>query len=179
MSNLSDSLTVAHFLWATWVICLRSLICLERSERIAHSRSIDLSKMSKWANEWIPSPAVSFAHYLYILFLLSTVFDFIMFLPSYPVFFPYSCCFPSFPVYRNFLSCFFPHILFIRVECGIFVWSVGTGQLTKDQVWHNLCMSIVLKAKMKEKYEEIFLRFLFQNSQMPFFGGQPIFFLQF
>ena len=61
LSDLSSLLTVAHFLWATWVICSRSLICLERSERIAHSRSFDLSKMSKWANErWanerIPSP---------------------------------------------------------------------------------------------------------------------------
>ena len=30
----------------------RSLICLERSEWIAHSRSFDLSEMSEWANEW-------------------------------------------------------------------------------------------------------------------------------
>ena len=33
---------------------------------------------------------------------------------------------------------------------------------------------MVFKAKTKEKYEENFvLRFLFQNSKMPFFGGQP------
>ena len=41
---------IAHFLWATWAICSGSLICLERSEGIAHSRSLDLRKMSKWAN---------------------------------------------------------------------------------------------------------------------------------
>ena len=63
MSDLSDSLTVAHLSWATWGIRSQSLICLERSERIAHSRSFDLSEMSEWANErWanerIPSPAV-------------------------------------------------------------------------------------------------------------------------
>ena len=36
LTDLSDLLTVAHFLWATWVICSKSLICLERSERITH-----------------------------------------------------------------------------------------------------------------------------------------------
>ena len=59
LSNLSESLTVAHFLWTTWVIRSRSLICLERSEQIAHSRSFDLSemsKMSKWAmSKWANS----------------------------------------------------------------------------------------------------------------------------
>ena len=40
----------AHFLWATWANRSRSLICLERSERIAHSCSFDLSEMSEWAN---------------------------------------------------------------------------------------------------------------------------------
>ena len=44
LSDLSDSLTVAHFLWATWAICSRSLICRERSDQIAHSRSFDLNK---------------------------------------------------------------------------------------------------------------------------------------
>ena len=47
-SNLSDSLTIAHFLWATWAICWRLLIFLERSERVTHSPSFDLSKMSEW-----------------------------------------------------------------------------------------------------------------------------------
>ena len=51
MSNLSASLTIAFFIWATWVLCSQSLICLQRSEQIAHSRSFDLSKMSKWAND--------------------------------------------------------------------------------------------------------------------------------
>ena len=72
----------AYFLWATWANCSGSLICLERPERFAHSgsfplsdlsnslkvahlswaiwanrsrRSFDLSEMSGWANEWIPS----------------------------------------------------------------------------------------------------------------------------
>ena len=62
LSDLSDLLTVAHFLWATWAIRSRSLICLELSEQIAHSRSFDLSERSsewaneRWANEQIPSP---------------------------------------------------------------------------------------------------------------------------
>ena len=51
MSDLSDSLTVALLIWVTWVIPSQSLICLQRSEQIAHSRSFRLSKMSKWANE--------------------------------------------------------------------------------------------------------------------------------
>ena len=57
---LSDSLTVAHFLWATWVICSWSLICLERSERIAQSRSFDLIEMSEWANSqpWSEIPLI-------------------------------------------------------------------------------------------------------------------------
>ena len=40
-----------HLSWATWANQLRSLICLEGSERIAYSCSFDLSKMSEWANE--------------------------------------------------------------------------------------------------------------------------------
>ena len=41
VSDLSESLMVAHFWWATWVICSRSLICGERPERftlIAHQK---------------------------------------------------------------------------------------------------------------------------------------------
>ena len=41
---------VAHLSWATWAIRSRSPICLERSERITHSHSFDLSEMSEWAN---------------------------------------------------------------------------------------------------------------------------------
>ena len=62
MSNLSESLTVAHLSWVTWAICSRWLIFLERAERFAHSRSFVLSNLSesltvahliwaKWANE--------------------------------------------------------------------------------------------------------------------------------
>ena len=65
LSDLRDSLMVAHFFCATWAICSRSLICLERSERIGHSCSFDLSEMSKWTNkrwgnERIPSPGLRF-----------------------------------------------------------------------------------------------------------------------
>ena len=56
LRDLSDSLMVVHFLWATWAIRSRLLICLEQSEQIAHSRSFDLSKMSKWEmSEWAMS----------------------------------------------------------------------------------------------------------------------------
>ena len=41
---------------------------------------------------------------------------------------------------------------------------------------NNMCVSIVFKAKTKEKYEEIFfLQFLFQNSKMPFLGVNHLF----
>ena len=47
---------IAHFWWATWAIHSRSLICLEWSERIANTRSYDLSKMSEWAmSKWAMS----------------------------------------------------------------------------------------------------------------------------
>ena len=66
MSNLRESLTVAHahMSWATWMICSQWLICPERSQRIAHSHSFDLSNLSKWANEWwvkeqIPNPDIT------------------------------------------------------------------------------------------------------------------------
>ena len=49
----------------------------------------------------------------------------------------------------------------------------------KNTDQNNICASIVFKAKTKERYEHNFLWFLFQNSKMPFFGGQPIFFLNF
>ena len=67
VSDLSESLMVAHFWWATWVICSRSLICLERPVHFAHSRSFVLSDLSesltvahliwaKWAmSEWANS----------------------------------------------------------------------------------------------------------------------------
>ena len=47
VSDLSESLMVAHFWWATWVICSRSLICLERPVHFAHSRSFVLSDLSE------------------------------------------------------------------------------------------------------------------------------------
>ena len=50
MSNLSDSLTVALLIWATWAIRSPLLICPERSERSAHSRSFDVSEMSEWVH---------------------------------------------------------------------------------------------------------------------------------
>ena len=47
MSNLSESLTVAHLSWATWAIRSQSLICLEGPEGFAHSHSFVLSDLSK------------------------------------------------------------------------------------------------------------------------------------
>ena len=79
MSDLSQSLMVAHFWWATWAICSQSLICLERPEPFAHSRSFVLSDLSesltvasliwakwrneRWANERIPSPDMQYILY--------------------------------------------------------------------------------------------------------------------
>ena len=37
--------------WATWAICSQLLIGPEQTERIAHSRSLDLSDLSEWANK--------------------------------------------------------------------------------------------------------------------------------
>ena len=59
LSDLSDSLTVSHLSWATWAIRSQSLICPKQSDQIAHSRSFDMSNLSKWANSqpWCwPSP---------------------------------------------------------------------------------------------------------------------------
>ena len=56
MSDLSELLTVTYLSWETWAIRSQLLICLERSERIAHSRSFDLSEMSEWAmSKWANS----------------------------------------------------------------------------------------------------------------------------
>ena len=47
--------------WATWAICSPSLICPERSERIAHSCSFVLSNLSEWANgRWANSQPWNF-----------------------------------------------------------------------------------------------------------------------
>ena len=47
MSDLSESLTVAHLSLATCAIRSQSLICLEQPERFAHSRSFVLSNLSE------------------------------------------------------------------------------------------------------------------------------------
>ena len=47
MSELSELLTVADLSWATWVICSRSLICLEQPERFAHGRLFVLSDLNE------------------------------------------------------------------------------------------------------------------------------------
>ena len=77
LSDLSESLMVAQLSWATWSICSRLLISsehperllirIERSERIDHSRSFDLSEMIKWVNShpW-------FFYSIYTLFLVQT-----------------------------------------------------------------------------------------------------------
>ena len=48
VSNLSDSLMIAHFLWGTWANRSWSLIFGERSEQIAHDRSFPLRDLCKW-----------------------------------------------------------------------------------------------------------------------------------
>ena len=54
--QMSDSLMAALLTWATWAIRSLLLICPERSERIAHSCSFDLSDLSKWEmSEWANS----------------------------------------------------------------------------------------------------------------------------
>ena len=50
VSDLSDSLTIAHFLWAPWANRSRTLIWFKRNER--------------WANERIPSPGFQWAYRL-------------------------------------------------------------------------------------------------------------------
>ena len=55
LSNLSESLMVAHFLFATWAIRSRLLISSLRPERIAHIHSFDLSKMSEWVMSKFPA----------------------------------------------------------------------------------------------------------------------------
>ena len=73
MSDLSESITVAHLSWATWAIRSRLLFWHEQPERFAHSRSFVLSDLRKsptvshliwaiwvnerWAYEQNPSPA--------------------------------------------------------------------------------------------------------------------------
>ena len=47
MSDLSESLTVAHLSWATWAICSRLLICLEQPE---HSLTVAHFPWAIWAN---------------------------------------------------------------------------------------------------------------------------------
>ena len=64
MSDLSESLTVTHLSWVTWVICSWSLFWHEQPEWFAHRRSFVLSDLSEsltvthlilaiWANEQI------------------------------------------------------------------------------------------------------------------------------
>ena len=75
LSDRSESLTVAHLSWATWAIPSQLLICLEQSERIAHSRLFDLSEMSEWAmSKWTNSqPCFRFlAFFLFFILFLST-----------------------------------------------------------------------------------------------------------
>ena len=48
MSDLSDLLMVARLSWATWTIHSQLLICPERFERNAHSRSLKWVILSEW-----------------------------------------------------------------------------------------------------------------------------------
>ena len=78
MSNLGESLTVAHLSWATWAIRSWSFFLHERPERLAHCRSFVLSDLSKsltvahliWAigaNEQMSNERMSEFTTLYIL----------------------------------------------------------------------------------------------------------------
>ena len=56
LSILKDSLMVALLSWATWALRSQLLICPERSEWMAHSCSLKLAILSKWAmSEWANS----------------------------------------------------------------------------------------------------------------------------
>ena len=67
MSDLSESIMVAHLSWVTWAIRSRSLICLEQPEQFAHGHSFVLSESlivahliwTKWANEWMSDEQMS------------------------------------------------------------------------------------------------------------------------
>ena len=69
-SDLSESLMVAHFSWATWAIHSQSLISSQRPERFTHRRSFVLSDLSesltvahliwaKWVNERMSNERMS------------------------------------------------------------------------------------------------------------------------
>ena len=71
-----------------------------------------------------------------------------------------------------------PTLARTRVECGIFFWSDRTGQVCvfKNTNKKNICASIVLEAKTKEKYEEQFFNgFYFKTQKCPFLGVNQFF----
>ena len=57
VSDLSNSLTVAHLYWAIWEICSQSLIWFEQNEQMSKWAN------EQWANEWIPSPDSTYSSY--------------------------------------------------------------------------------------------------------------------
>ena len=143
MSNLSKSLTVALLSWATvairsqsliWHKRPESLICPERCEGIAHSRSFDLSNLSKWAmsdeqmrefptlkKQNNGSREATNSMKKPTVFYCFEVSKFRSQQNRFKI--PVSV----FPV------CMYTCTLYSRVECGNFFWSGRTGQLTKGQ----------------------------------------------
>ena len=91
LSDLSESLMVAHLSWSTWALRSRLLISSEWPERFAHSRSFVLSDLSKslkvahsiwakWANERMSEfpaqkscntvPLTSSNHFMYSFYIV-------------------------------------------------------------------------------------------------------------
>ena len=60
LSDVSESLTFAHMLWAIWAIRSQSLTSHERPERIAHIRSYAMSNLSHLLT--CPEQPERFAH---------------------------------------------------------------------------------------------------------------------
>ena len=58
MKNLADLADLAD-MCPSMAICSQALICPGQSERLAHSRSFDLSDLSKWANEQMSDEQMS------------------------------------------------------------------------------------------------------------------------
>ena len=132
MSDLSESLTVAHLSWATWAIRSQSLICFEKSEGIAHSRSFDLSEFS----------ALAFIFMLYlVLFWSSEMCIHVRYLgwlwATWPIYFRLSIVREGFMVAGNCTTLFCPvshtdnyKYYTVYINCG--AGESGLGQIQKQ-----------------------------------------------
>ena len=138
MSNLSELLTVAHLSWATWAIHSRSLICLEQSERIPHSRSFDLSKMREWANSqpcFSPlNRTSSKGLFQMMLWILKSKIVFILFV-AYN--FAYNFLL-TFPIHMYTIIVFYAHLYMLNnwtlcwlAECN---WAIGAVNFIRSRI---------------------------------------------